>query len=140
MAAHRHSLLVLAIVCLSYQPAEAACTRWQADVTWNDDQGKQTHAGTGTDQPSALADARASCLKAAAPGAAKAVCRTGEPARTRYRCTDGRCIHTYIEDGLGWRANQGWSREAFCIDRGFDGVIRDRSDDQSGICYKGACG
>ena len=140
MAVHRCWLAALVIVCLSHQPAEAACTKWQADVTWSTGQGEHTHRGTGKDKQTTLADARAACGKATAPGDAKEICRAGEPARARYRCTDGRCIHTYIEDGLGWRAHQGWSREAFCIDRGFDGVIRDAADDQSGVCYKGVCG
>jgi len=140
MAVQRSLLAALAIMCLSCQTAEAACTRWQAEATWRTGQGERTHTGAGGDKQTALHNARAACAKATTQAAAREVCRTAAPKRQRFLCADGRCIHVAIEDGLGWRAHQGWSREAFCIDRGFDGVIRDAGDDQSGVCYKGACG
>ena len=135
----RLAVLVAAILCLSLQPAHAACTKWQAVAVWDVGTDEHRHSGVGGNKQTALGNARAACLKTAASDAAKNACRSAAPAREKYLCTDGKCIHVDIEDGLGWRRDQGWSREAFCIDRGFDGVIRDAADDQTGICFKGEC-
>ena len=133
------AILVVALVCLPWQPAYAACSKWQAKAVWGVGPDEQSHSGVGRNKQTALGTARATCLKAAATDAAKEICKSAAPVHVKYLCTDGKCIHVDIEDDMGWRRDQGWSREAFCIDRGFDGVIRDAVGDQTGVCYKEAC-